>query len=323
MISLFLIVVIICGMILPATNSIISHEDVSPRISANRKQQISSTVADQQNKSYLEDVRISGSASTDLRYISYNGKQLEEGVWFYTGCDTILNRSDINTMMARHINTLYFSALNTNNCGWDNPSTFSSYLDFISYARSKGMSVFAELRGDPKYINQTYYELNDAFGGLINRTKKIFDTYMVDVEPQCIPGADPKVYLPQYVNMSKTLRQIADHYGVKYVDTVPPWYHEEMKKDGIKKGLDALSSDSINLMDYYNTTSEVLSNIKDIRSEVTKPYVVSIKITRGLDAPQLEGQEIPKTISTLKASSIPIGLFETEGILKLPTKLFP
>jgi hypothetical protein len=56
-----LVIVIICGMILLATNSVDSHEDASPKISANRKQQISSTIADQLNKSYLEDIHISGS----------------------------------------------------------------------------------------------------------------------------------------------------------------------------------------------------------------------------------------------------------------------
>jgi len=312
MISIFIIIIIICGIILLARDSNISHEDIYPtKISGhNIKQEILS------NKT--EEV------ATTIKAADLNkSKHPEEGIWLYTGCDTILNRSDISRMISRNINTIYFSAPNANNCGWDNSSTFSKYVDFISYARSKGMSVFAELRSDPNYITKTYPELKDIFGSFINRTKNLFDTYMVDVEPQCVNGADPKIYLPQYVNMSKALRQIADQYGVKYIDTVPPWYHAEMKKDGIKKGLDALSSHSINLMDYYNTSKEVLNNISDVRSEVTKPYVVSIKITRGLDAPQLEGQEITKTINTLKAISIPVGLFEAEGVLKLPKELFP
>lgn len=170
-------------MILLATNSVISHEDASPKIrqtGSNRYHQLL-----QINKiSVTPKTYISRSAANDLRYINYNGKQLEEGVWFYTGRDTILNFSDINAMIARHINTLYFSALNTNNCGWDNPSTFSIYLDVISYARSKRMSVSAELHRDLKYINQSYHERNNAFGSLINRTKKIFDAHMVDMEPQ-------------------------------------------------------------------------------------------------------------------------------------------
>jgi hypothetical protein len=323
-ISLLIIVIIICGMILLATNSIISDNGTSlKKRSENSKQKISSTDTDQQNKSKVEDPYISEPATTSVKYIDYPYGQPEEGVWFFTGCDTILHRSDINKTMARNINTIYFSALNTNNCGWGNPSTVSSYVDFISYAHSKGMNVFAVTMEDPKYITQTYHELKDTFGSFINKTKRIFDTYMIDVEPQDIKGADPKVYLPQYVNMSKSLRHIADQYGVKYIDTVPTWYHAEMKKAGIKKGLDALSSHSINLMDYFNTTKKVLNDISDIRSEVTKPYVVSIKITRGLGATQLEGQEIPKTIGALKASSIPMGLFEVEGVLKLPKKLFP
>lgn len=94
--------------------------------------------------------------------------------------------------MAVNSNTIYFSAPNTNNCGWNNSSTISEYIDFIGYARSKRTSVFAELRGDPNYITKSYHELRDMFGSFINRTK-IFDTYMVDVEPQSINGANPKV----------------------------------------------------------------------------------------------------------------------------------
>jgi hypothetical protein len=246
----------------------------------------------------------------------------EEGVWLFTGCDTILHKSEINETLARNINTIYFSALG-NNCGWNDPVKVSNYHDFINYARSKGMRVFAVTLEDPKYVNQNYQELMKTFGGFISKTKNIFDTYIIDVEPQDVKGSDPKMYLPQYINMSKSLRQIADQYGVKYIDTVPPWFHAKLKTVGIKNGLNALSSHSINLMDYFNTTQKVIRHINDIRSEVTRPYVVSIKVTKGLNAPQLEGQEIPNTISTLKKASLPTGLFEIEGVLKLPKKLFP
>ena len=75
-------------------------------------------------------------------------------------------------------------------------------------------------------------------------------------------------------------------------------------------------------MTYYITAEEVLSKINDIRTEVIKPYVISIKITEGLDAPTLQENEISKTINLLKGLSIPIGLFEADGILQLPISFF-
>ena len=68
-------------------------------------------------------------------------------------------------------------------------------------------------------------------------------------------------------------------------------------------------------MTYYITAEEVLSKIKDIRTIVIKPNIISTKITEGLDTPTFQENEISKAINLLRALSIPMGLFEADGIL--------
>ena len=259
---------------------------------------------------------------------NHNQNQLEIGVWLYVHCYYDLDYGEVDEFLSKNINTIYFSVQNDDDCGgWDDPALFHKYVDFIEYARSQGMNVYAVTLENPNYIKQNYDELKYSFGNFINKTKEIFDTYVIDVEPYDIeggadPDADPNVYVPEYIEMSKNLRSIADDYGVKYIDTVPEWFHADIKNTGIEEGLDALYGDGINIMTYYTTAEEVLSKIKDIRTEVIKPYVISIKITEGLDAPTLQENEISKTINLLRALSIPIGLFEAVGILQLPFSLF-
>jgi len=257
-----------------------------------------------------------------------NQTQLEMGVWLYVHCYYDLDYGLVDEFLSRNINTIYFSVQNDDDCeGWDDPALFQKYADFIEFARSQGMNVYAVTLEKPYYIKQNYDELEDSFGNFINKTKEIFDTYVIDVEPYDIeggaePDAGPNVYVPEYIEMSKNLRSIADDYGVKYIDTVPDWFHTDIKNTGLKEGLDALYGDGVNIMTYHTTAEEVLSKINDIRTEVIKPYVISIKITEGLDAPTLQENEISKTINLLRALSIPIGLFEADGILQLPISFF-
>lgn len=250
--------------------------------------------------------------------------QLEIGVWLYVHCYYDLDYSKVDEFLSRNINTIYFSVQNDDDCkGWDDPALYQKYADFIEFARSQGMNVYAVTLEKPYYIKQNYDELEDSFGSFINKTKEIFDTYVIDVEPYDIeggadPDARPNVYVPEYIEMSKNLRSIADDYGVKYIDTVPDWFHTDIKNTGLKEGLDALYGDEVNIMTYYPTAEQVMDKIKDIRTEVMKPYVISLKITEGLDAPTLQENEITKTINLLRALSIPIGLFEADGILQPP-----
>ena len=273
---------------------------------------------------------IDNSSSIPAGYLPSNNNQnqLEIGVWLYVHCYYDLDYGQVDEFLSKNINTIYFSVQNEDDCGgWDDPALFQKYGDFIEYARSQGMNVYAVTLENPNYIKQNYDELEDSFGNFINKTKEIFDTYVIDVEPYDIEGgaepeAHPIVYVPEYIEMSKNLRSIADDYGVKYIDTVPEWFHADIKNTGIEEGLDALYGDGINIMTYYTTAEEVLSKIKDIRAEVIKPYVISIKITEGLDAPTLQENEISKTINLLRALSIPIGLFEAVKVLQLPASFF-
>ena len=124
--------------------------------------------------------------------------------------------------------------------------------------------------------------------------------------------------------MSKILRTVADGYHKEFLDSVPAWYHTVLKQIGISIGVNALSSNRINLIDYtYPTTEAILNNINDIRSEISTPYIVNLMITPGHGAPQLSGQEIPRTIITLKSNLLPIAFDEAQYLLNLDSGLFP
>ncbi|MDF0682162.1 MAG: hypothetical protein P0116_14480 [Candidatus Nitrosocosmicus sp.] len=288
------------------------------------------TYNNDQNSASNKFVPFDNFAFTPAGYSPSNNSQnqLEIGVWLYVHCYYDLDYGKVDEFLSRNINTIYFSVQNDDDCGgWDDPALFQKYADFIEFARSQGMNVYAVTLEKPYYIKQNYDELEDSFGSFINKTKEIFDTYVIDVEPYDIeggadPDAGPNVYVPEYIEMSKNLRSIADQYGVKYIDTVPDWLHTDLKNIGLEDGLDALYGDEVNIMTYYPTAEQVLDKIKDIRTEVIKPYVVSIKITEGLDAPTLQENEINKTINLLRTLSIPIGLFEADGIVQLPFSFF-
>jgi hypothetical protein len=249
--------------------------------------------------------------------------QVEEGVWFYANYwKGPLTNLIVDELAKRKINTIYFSA--PNNGGWDNSSKVFNYVDFINYARAKGMRVLGVTLEDPSFVFSTEPELKKTFGDFIKRTENIFDGYVIDVEPQAVPGADIHVYLPRYIYMSKILRTVADEYHREFIDSVPAWYHTVLKQIGISIGVNALSSNRINLIDYtYPTTEAILNNINDIRSEISTPYIVNLMITPGHGAPQLSGQEIPRTIITLKSNLLPIAFDEAQYLLKLDSGLFP
>ena len=132
------------------------------------------------------------------------------------------------------------------------------------------------------------------------------------------------VYLPRYISMSKILRDVADGYHKEFIDSVPAWYHTVLKQIGISIGVNALSSNRMNLIDYtYPTTEAILNNINDVRSEISTPYIVNLMITPGHGATELSGQEIPRTIITLKSNLLPIAFDEAQDLRKLDSGLFP
>ena len=62
-------------------------------------------------------------------------------------------------------------------------------------------------------------ELREAFGSFITKTRDVFDTYVIDVEPHTINvkygnqypqwNTNQKYYLENHVRMSKILRSLA------------------------------------------------------------------------------------------------------------------
>ena len=75
-------------------------------------------------------------------------------------------------------------------------------------------------------------------------------------------------------------------------------------------------------MDYTSTVDDLLLEITNIRVEVTKPYVVSIKVTTGHGDPHLKKQDIPKAIDTLLQNSLSIGFYEASGVMQFRVNLF-
>jgi hypothetical protein len=246
---------------------------------------------------------------------------LEEAVWLYAYYwQDQLTHSIVDDLAARKINTIYFSA--PQNGGWDNSSRVSNYLEFIHYAKTKGMQVFGVTLEDPSFVFRSQAELSDIFGSFIKKTASVFDTYVIDVEPQAVAGADLHVYLPRYVAMSGILRNIADQYHKQIIDTVPTWYHMALKQIGMSIGLNALSSNRINVIDYTYDSQSTLINISELRIELSSPYVVNLMITPGLGSPQLSGQEIKQTIITLKSNLLSLALDDAHYILRLDSSLF-
>lgn len=261
----------------------------------------------------------------------YRGGPDEIGVWFYSRDFTTVQTSMVDKLIERNINTIYFSAPNDRN-GWDDPIKSSQYANFIDYARSKGMKVFGVTLEDPTYVLMTESELNAAFGGFISKTKDKFDTYVIDVEPHSInvkyPGQYPeykdnvKYYLEKYIQMSKILRKIADNYGVKYVDTIPPNYHTQMINAGIAGGINQLSSHSVNLMAYEDTIEKVLDSISMMRADSAKRLVININVAPHSSDPALGKDQIPRALKTLKQESLSIGIWSAQDVVNLDARLF-
>jgi hypothetical protein len=263
--------------------------------------------------------------------VSFGSK--ERGVWIYAKDYTRVQNSMVDNMLRKNINTIYFSEVGDGK-GWYDSAKASQYTSFINYARSKGMKVFAVTLEDPVYVLLSEARLRQDFGNFIAKTKNTFDTYIIDVEPHAINhvygddyrqwSTNKKYYLDNYVRMSKILRSIANEHGVRYIDTIPPSYHQTMKSVGITSGVNALSSHAINVMAYQNTVQKMMNSISTIHDESNKRLVINFNINREFPDPYLEGQEIPQAINTLKGQSLPIGIWYADSyFFNLNPNLFP
>jgi len=267
---------------------------------------------------------------------NYNESSLgsnEVGIWLYSNKFPQLQNWMIDELLQRNINTIYFSEVGDGK-GWDDSTKASQYKSFINYARSNGMKVFAVTFEDPAYVLMSEKNLRQKFGNFIAKTQETFDTYIIDVEPHSINQAygddypewstHKKYYLDNYVRMSKILRSVADDYGVKYIDTIPPSYHQTMKSVGITNGVNALSSHTINVMAYQDTVKKMMDSISKIQQESKIRLVINFNINKEYSDPYLEGQEIPQAIKSLKEQSLPIGIWYADNyFFKLAPSLFP
>ena len=255
-------------------------------------------------------------ASNNTNYNNkiYSGK-VEKGVWFYANSfENSIPLEIVDQLLTLNVNTIYFGG--TTIPDWKDPKKSQMYSNFICYAYSKGLSVYAVTLEDPLFAFGKEKQIQEEFRDFILSTKDLFDTYMIDVEPHTLHISDPLVYIPQYIRMSLALQEISNKYNVTYVDTVPYWYHFVIKNIGISPGLNILGGDRVNLMDYTYTANQSINNIKAVLPEVQKPFTISIKATPGLGDPFLNSEQLKSTIENFENNSIPIGLFELQYLLR-------
>ena len=244
-----------------------------------------------------------------------SGGQLEKGVWFYANSfEKSIPFTIVDQLANLNVNTIYFAG--TSISDWSDLKKFQFYLDFICYAYSKGLNVYAVTLEDPIFAFADEEQIKEEFRSFILLTKSLFDTFMIDVEPHTLRLSDPLVYVPKYIMMSLALQEISNKYNVTYVDTVPYWYHFVIKNIGISPGLNILGGDRINLMDYTYTANQSINNVNAVLHEIHKPVTISIKTTPGFGDPFLNAEELKSTIENFENNSVGIGLFESQYLLR-------
>jgi hypothetical protein len=260
------------------------------------------------------DIAMNATGNSEIVENTENSHSPEIGVWFYANryFNTIPNVL-VDKLEAWKINTIYFAGTDIND--WKNKTTRNSYFNFIQYANDKGMKVYGVTLEDPSFALMSVEELEETFRQFINLTRDLFDSYVIDVEPHAILGPDVHTFIPEYIRMSHILSRVSQDEGVRYIDTVPYWYHTVIKQIGISPGLDILASDGVNLMTYSYSSNNTLENIKKIQSEIKKPVTISIKIIPGQTAPQLKTSELSATIDEFKLQSLNFTIYEAQYIL--------
>ena len=242
----------------------------------------------------------------------------ELGTWLYFSEFNKIDKKIIKALKEKNINTLYLSLKYK-----DGDYLFGNDIkNFVASAKKQGFKIYAVILQDPVFTFADNTELRHSFGGMVKDSRHIFDGYIVDVEPHTNNRADPEMYLKSYVNRSIPCLSIADHYNVQYFDTVPIWYHEEMKKIGIKSGLSSLFSDRLYLLDYESSVDKIMNKFSAIKDELNKCTIVNIKLTPGFGEPNLEPSEMSNAISTIKKTGSGIGIFEASYLLTLNSTSF-
>lgn len=252
----------------------------------------------------------------------------ERGIWLYSH----LYPSGFTQEMIdcgfypKKVNTVYLSATLTS---WQDPVKGPQLTNWVAYARSKGIRVFSSTLEDPSFTVANEATLRSWFGGMIQGTKNIFDTYVIDVEPHTINlvyGTDfsdyetnKAFYFNKYVEMSAILRTIADEEGVRYVDTVPWWYHEQWIAEGITGGLNNVSSHAMTLMSYSNTIEAIVINTRKVREEVgtldNKRLLIAFNIVPGMTLdPAIPKPNIIHALNILKSINMPMAYYMADQV---------
>ena len=239
----------------------------------------------------------------------------EVGVWFYANFYSgAIPTSIVDRLIDLDVNTIYFAGTTTED--WQDPEKFRSYTNFVCYAYSQGLDVYAVTLEDPSFVFAEEDRIKNEFSEFIEATKGFFHTFMTDVEPHTLHLSDPLVYVPQYIRMSLVLEETANYYNVSFVDTVPYWYHFVIKNIGISSGIDILGGNKVNFMYYSYTFNQTANTFEQLIAEVQKPFTISIKTTPGYGDPYLNEMELTKTISYLQNNSISYGIFESQYLLR-------
>lgn len=239
----------------------------------------------------------------------------EVGVWFYANFYSgAIPTSIVDRLIDLDVNTIYFAGTTTED--WEDAEKFRWYTNFVCYAYSQGLDVYAVTLEDPSFVFVEEDEIKNEFSEFIEATKGFFHTFMTDVEPHTLHLSDPLVYVPQYIRMSLVLEETANYYNVSFVDTVPYWYHFVIKNIGISSGIDILGGNKVNFMYYSYTFNQSANTFEQLIAEVQKPFTISIKTTPGYGDPYLNEMELTKTISYLQNNSISYGIFESQYLLR-------
>jgi hypothetical protein len=247
-------------------------------------------------------------------------QKLERGTWFYPQeFNKALNKTLLKDLVNRNINVIYFSIGDETNLS---AQTLQRYRMFIELAKRTGINAYAVVLEDPSFVNASSSDLRERFENVIKLTKNMFNVFIVDVEPQVVPGSNPENYLHKYVTMSFVLRKVADKHHVKYYDTIPDWYQTKMKNIGIVDGLNSLSSSGIYLLDYSSNVTQIITRLDPIKSDVNKCIVLNFKISPSGNEPYLKSSQIPSIISYLKARESGYGIFKAIDLVALPQNLF-
>jgi hypothetical protein len=139
-----------------------------------------------------------GNKTSILKNVAVNDKKTdggfekEVGVWFYANFYSgAIPTSIVDSLIDLDVNTIYFAGTTTED--WQDPKKFHSYTNFVCYAYSQGLDLYAVTLEDPSFVFAEEDRIKTEFSEFIEATKGFFNTFMTDVEPHTLHLSDPFV----------------------------------------------------------------------------------------------------------------------------------